>query len=102
MEHAANGLQKVVLDALRRAPAEELPVIAWPFVCGPRVASRTRVLDFVDGILRIEVPDAAWRVQLLDFASEYLRALNELAPQRVTSINFVLPREWNAHHSPPV
>ncbi len=50
---------------LRRAcgvrPRGPVRVLAWPIACGQAVAARTSALDFDDGILRVEVPDAGWR-----------------------------------------
>jgi predicted nucleic acid-binding Zn ribbon protein len=91
MERARAGLQKIVRDALRRAPEEEAPLLAWPVVCGARVAARTQALGFAEGTLRVEVPDTGWRAQLRDLAPQYLAALNQSVGTRVERIEFVLP-----------
>lgn len=91
MEHARAGLEKIVGDAFRHAPAEEAVVLAWPLVCGTAVATKTRALEFHSGVLRVQVPDLAWRAQLLAFSPQYIGALNELAGQSVRRIVFVLP-----------
>ena len=64
MEPARPILKKLLADILNRFPAEQVPLEAWPFVCGKQVARRTQAVGFADGVLRIEVPDAAWRAQL--------------------------------------
>jgi hypothetical protein len=94
MEKAAGALTKVIADALSRVPPDEAPVSAWPFVCGSNVAHRTRALQFSESVLRVEVPDRAWRSQLMELAPRYLAALNSLvSPQKVERIQFVLPGE---------
>jgi Dna[CI] antecedent DciA-like protein len=91
MEHARAGLEKIVGEALRRAPIEDAVVLAWPLVCGTAVSTRTRALDFTAGVLRVQVPDAAWRAQLMAFSPQYIGALNEFAGQVVRRITFILP-----------
>jgi hypothetical protein len=54
------------------------------------VAARTRALDFVDGILRIQVPDAGWRRELQTLAPRYLAALNRYVANSVTRIEFIV------------
>jgi hypothetical protein len=88
MQHARTGLQKVVIDAIRRAPKEEAPLLAWPVACGPKVAERTRALEFKGAVLRVEVPDAAWRAQLAGLIPQYLTVLNRVA--NVENIEFVV------------
>lgn len=100
MEHARSGLQKVVMDAIRRAPKEEAPLLAWPVACGPKVSERTRALSFADGVLRVEVPDARWRAELLAFVPQYLAVLKQVA--NVGRIEFVISDAGvgrNAHTS---
>jgi predicted nucleic acid-binding Zn ribbon protein len=90
MQQARATLQKIVLDALRRAPREEVPLLAWPIVCGPQVAERTQALAFQDGTLRIAVPDTIWRGQLRDMAPEYVAKLNRISPTAIARIEFVI------------
>ena len=90
MEHIGAGLDKIVASSLRRAAAGTGPVLAWPLACGPKVAERTRALDFVEGILRVEVPDAGWRVQLRELAPRYLVAINRYVGECVKRIEFVI------------
>ncbi len=91
MDHARGGLQKIVLEALNGAPAEEHAMLAWPVVCGASVAAKTRALNFEHGVLRVEVPDKAWRTQLLELRPHYAGALRRIA--KVERIDFVLPEK---------
>jgi hypothetical protein len=54
------------------------------------VGARTRALDFVDGILRVEVPDARWRRELQALAPRYLATLNRYLGDSVTRIEFLV------------
>jgi hypothetical protein len=90
LEPASHDLQKVVVNSLRRAPKTEAPLLAWPLVCGSRVAERTRALDFVEAVLRVEVPDQGWRTQLMALAPHYVAAMNRYSAQPVRRIEFVV------------
>jgi hypothetical protein len=70
-------------------------MLAWPLVCGSRVAERTRALDFFQAVLRVEVPDAGWKRELQDLAPRYVAALNRYSIQKIKSIEFVIRIEPN-------
>ena len=92
MERAATQLESVMAGVLHRAPAKESPLLAWPLVCGAAVAERTRALDFIDGVLRVEVGDAGWRRELQAFCPRYLAALNRYSAAKVQRIEFVVKK----------
>ena len=93
MQHGRTALQKILGELLENAPASEAPVLAWPLVCGSGVAKRTRVLGFRGGVLRIEVPDVAWKNQLSSLAPKYLEAFSQTIDAPVKHILFLLPGE---------
>lgn len=93
MKHAADGLNRIMADLLRRAPDGDAALMAWPLVCGPGVAARTRALGFSEGVLRVEVPDRAWRAQLCELVARYLAEINDIVPYPVEKIVFTLPGE---------
>lgn len=90
MEHAGAGLEKIVLGSLRRMPPSEVPLLAWPLVCGSAVAERTRALDFAGAVLRVEVPDAGWKREMQSLAPRYVATLNRYSGQKVERIEFVI------------
>jgi hypothetical protein len=90
MEQAGAGLEKIVLGSLRRVPQDEAPLLAWPLVCGSLVAERTRALEFIANVLRVEVPDAGWKREMQSLAPRYLAAMNRYAGQKVDRIEFVI------------
>jgi hypothetical protein len=90
MEQVGPGLEKIVAGSLRRAPAGQGPVLAWALACGHVVAGRTQALDFAQGILRVEVPDAGWRAELQALAPQYLAVINRYTAESVKRIEFVI------------
>jgi hypothetical protein len=92
LEQVGTGLEKIVVDSLRRVPQGEVPLLAWPLVCGSVVAERTRALEFAEFVLRVEVPDAGWKREMQSLAPRYLAALNRYAGQKVERIEFVIRR----------
>jgi hypothetical protein len=93
MEPAGAGLEKILVDSLRRMPLTDAPVIAWPLVCGSAVAERTRAVSFTGGVLRVEVSDTGWRRELQALAPRYLATINRYVGQRVQRLEFVLRDE---------
>jgi hypothetical protein len=90
MQPIAVGMQSLVVKSLRQAAPEKGPVLAWPLTCGGTVSRRTTALDFADGILRVEVPDAGWRAELQNMAGQYLAILNRYVKISVKRIDFVI------------
>jgi hypothetical protein len=90
MEQVGAGLEKIVAGSLRRSPAGQGPLLAWAVACGQAVALRTRAVNFADGVLRIEVPDAGWRTELQALAPQYLAVINRYVAESVRRIEFVV------------
>src|SRR5215475_11753378 len=90
MQPASAGLDRVVARSVRKAPADQAPLLAWPLACGSAVAARTRAVEFADGVLHIEVPDAGWRRELQALAPRYLATLNRYGAEGVNRVEFVL------------
>jgi predicted nucleic acid-binding Zn ribbon protein len=92
LEQAGAGLEKLVAQSLRQVPAAEVPVLAWPLVCGSAVAERSRALSFADGVLQVEVANAGWKSELQSLAPRYLAAINRYSAEAVNRIEFVVAR----------
>jgi predicted nucleic acid-binding Zn ribbon protein len=93
LEHVASGLEKIVASSLRRVPAADAPLLAWPVVCGHAVAERTRAVQFLGGVLQVEVPDKGWRTELRALAPRYLAAIHRYVAAGVERIDFVLAQD---------
>jgi Dna[CI] antecedent, DciA len=90
VEHVASGLEKILTESLRQAPQGEATLLAWPLVCGSRVAERARAFEFANSVLLVEVPDTAWKQELQNLAPRYLAALNRYTVWKVERIDFVI------------
>ena len=90
MQQAGTGLDRIVIDSLRRVPRTDAALIAWPLVCGSAVAERTRALSFAAGILQVEVADIGWKRELQSLAPRYIATINRYVGQQVQRIEFVL------------
>ena len=101
MRLAGDGLEKVIAQSLRKAPADQVPLLAWPLACGSAVAARTHALDFADGVLRVEVPDAGWRKELQALAARYVATLNRYGTESVTRVEFVVAGRKKANSVVP-
>ncbi len=93
LEPARLGYHRIVADILRHAPPEDAVRIAWQLVAGSQVAQRTTALGLDGGVLRVRVPDAAWRSELSDFVPQYLTGLDAVLGKKVQRIEFVLPEK---------
>ena len=92
MEPIGATIEKIVVGSVRKAPSGEAVLLAWPVACGSAVAARTQALEFSQGVLRVEVPDSAWRAELQHLAPRYVAALNRYA-KGVSSVEFVVRRK---------
>jgi len=92
VEQAGSDLEKIVAQSLRQAPPAQAPLMAWPVVCGSAVAERTRALNFVDGVLLVEVANAGWKSELQALAPRYLASINRYTVEIVRRIEFVIAR----------
>jgi hypothetical protein len=94
LEQAGAGLEKLVAASLR--DSVDTPLLAWPLACGSTVAERTRALDFMDGVLRVEVADLSWKSELQALAPRYLAVMNRYTQEQVRRIEFVIVRPGSA------
>lgn len=92
MERASARLDRTLNQVLRRVPARESTLLAWPVACGSAVADRTRAIRFENGVLSVEVPDHGWRRELCALAGQFLAAINRLSIERVQRIEFFVQK----------
>jgi Dna[CI] antecedent, DciA len=90
LQQAGTELEKIVARSLRQVPPAQAPLMAWPVVCGSAVAERTRALSYLDGVLRVAVPDTGWKSELQILAPHYLTAINKYTLEIVRRIEFVV------------
>jgi Dna[CI] antecedent, DciA len=90
VQQAGTGLEKLVQGSLRRVPQGQIPLLAWPLVCGSVVAERTRAINFSEAILYVEVPDPGWKREMQSLAARYLAGLNRYSTEKISRIEFVI------------
>ena len=96
MEDISSGLQQIKASLLRGCDPKDAPAIAWPMVCGSRVAEKTQVSAFENASLTIVVPDKGWRSELADLAPRYLVALNKISPVKIEKLVFLTQEDFEA------
>jgi predicted nucleic acid-binding Zn ribbon protein len=90
MLRAKPTLEKIVAQQLRRAPANEQPLLAWAVVCGKSVAEKTSAQSFDNGELTVIVPDRGWQKELGSFVPQYIAGINRIVGKAtVERITFV-------------
>jgi hypothetical protein len=93
MERTRFGVNNMAALILRGTAPDEAVPLAWPLVCGTRVAQRTRAIAFSDGELTVEVPESAWRSELAGYLPHYLHQLKLTTGIAVEKIRFVVSHE---------
>ncbi len=90
MNPISQALDLVKSRLLEGVPAEQAPLIAWPYVCGQRVAQNARAVRYEEQILTVVVADEGWRRELTGMAASYLARLNQVLPEgaRIKRISF--------------
>ena len=83
MLRAKPTLEKIVAQQLRRAPANEQPLLAWAVVCGKAVAEKTSAQSFDKGELLVIVPDRGWQKELGSFVPQYIAGINRMVGKEV-------------------
>ena len=92
MQSTRRDLKNLTAHILKGTEPSEAVVVAWPLACGSAVAARTEAVDFVNGTLRVRVPDSGWKAQLEDFSQTYLQKLSELSGSRINRIFYEVAR----------
>ena len=90
MQHASSTLKKIFADTVRREAGDDAALLAWPLACGAKVAAKTSAIGYADGVLTVEVVDAAWQQQLQGLERQYLAALRPISAQAVSALKFVV------------
>jgi len=78
MLKAKPTLERIVAEQLRRAPANEQPLLAWAVICGKAVAEKTSAQSFDNGELIVIVPDRGWQQELGSFVQQYIAGINRI------------------------
>ena len=86
------GMRELLRSSLRRSlqamSAVDRLAAAWPVVCGAAMAARGGVVGYDDGVVQLEVYDAAWMGQMLAMQGQIGGELARIAGVPVTGIHF--------------
>jgi hypothetical protein len=88
INHISQHLAELEAKLLSAVPPEQAPVLAWPWVCGTKVAQITKAISFAEGELLISVGDDAWQKQLQDLSRTYLQRFQQVLPGKVLRVRF--------------
>lgn len=92
MEEMRALLRGTLGKSLAAMPALDRLAAAWLIACGRTMAERGTVVDYVDGIVRLEVCDRAWLEQMKGMRIHLQGELARIAGVKVTEIHFVVKR----------
>jgi hypothetical protein len=102
MQDLTTSLLQTKSTLLRACAPADAPALAWPMVCGSRVAERTKPAAFESGVLTIIVPDKAWRSELSDLAPRYVAELNKISPVQIKLLLFITPEQAKQDSQPSI
>jgi predicted nucleic acid-binding Zn ribbon protein len=87
MRQLLRGSLKRSLSAMR---AEDRLAAAWPVAAGRAMAERGAVVGFDDGVVRVEVADAAWLQQMRSMSEQLRGEMARISGVAVSGIHFQL------------
>jgi predicted nucleic acid-binding Zn ribbon protein len=71
---------------------EDKLAAAWPVACGKTMAGRAEVMNYDEGILRIQVEDKAWLQQFTAMREHLAGEITKISGVRVGEIHFEMKR----------
>ena len=93
-----DGMWEMLRSSLGRSlqalKEEDRLAAAWPVACGKAMAEKGHVVGFEDGVVRIEVEDAAWLRQLMSLRGQLAAELARISGVRVSEIHFERKRNY--------
>jgi hypothetical protein len=89
---AMEGMRDLLKGSLGRSLGalrdEDRLAAAWPVVCGKAMAGQGTVVGYADGVVRVQVEDAAWLRQLISMRGQLAREMERIAGVKVSEIHF--------------
>ncbi len=67
---------------------EDRLAAAWTVACGRAMAEHGELVGFADGVLAVEVTDAAWEQQMVSMRGELAGEISRIAGVPVREIHF--------------
>jgi hypothetical protein len=88
MEGIRDLLKKSLGQSLNSLRDEDRLAAAWPVACGKTMADRGTVVNYSDGILRVQVERMAWLQQFVSMRGQLAGEMARIAGARVSEIHF--------------
>jgi hypothetical protein len=88
MEGMRELLQGSLGRTLEAMTEEDRLAAAWPVACGKALSERGRVMGYEDGVVMVEVTDAAWLQQMMSMRSQLAGEMARIARVKVREIHF--------------
>ena len=86
------GMRELLQGSLRRTleamTEEDRLAAAWPVACGKALSDRGRVAGYADGVVTVEVTDAAWMQQMISMHGQLAGEMARIAGVTVREIHF--------------
>ncbi len=79
--------------SLRAMPEQDRLAAAWPVACGRAMAERGEVVGYEDGVVMVEVADAAWMRQMMSMQGQLAGGMGRIAGVKVSRIHFIVKRK---------
>lgn len=92
MENMRSVLRGSLGRSLKAMQPEDRLASAWPVACGRAMAERGSVAGYEDGVVLIEVTDAAWLRQMMSMQGQLAGELARIAGTKVSRIHFRVKR----------
>ncbi len=71
---------------------EDRLAAAWPVACGKSMAEHGTVVGYAEGIVRVQVQDGAWLLQLMSMRGQLAREMARIAGVTVSELHFEMKR----------
>jgi hypothetical protein len=92
MEGMRDLLRGTMGRSLRTMNSEDRLAVAWPVACGKAMAERGVLLDYAEGVLRMQVTDRIWLNQMISMRAQLAAELSRIAKVEVREIHFEVKR----------
>jgi hypothetical protein len=90
------GMRDVLKGCLGRTLGglsdEDRLAATWPVACGKAMAGHGTVVDYAQGVVRVEVEDGAWLRQLMSMRGQLAGEMARIAGVKVSEIHFEMKR----------
>lgn len=92
MEGIRSLLKKSLGQSIEALNDMDRLAVAWPVACGKAMAEHASVVDYADGIVRLEAVDDAWMREMMNMKAHLAREMSQIAGVPVKEIRIAIKR----------